>query len=437
MRFQSYLYLASAVLIGNIVSVNGTSLGSALTAGAASDSVVEYIGHSLMSGPAALYLRRNIVRPGVAAPLGVANIISLPAIVFSEAMSEDDIRAILSRSFAIVRGCFLRQTNLNSVLISGAKTFDAIVNGAPPALRETVQRVLTQVIHATFDDLEGKSIMIDNMGTFAASAESAPAVSYTPTNIIIGPQPLRHMGSTTLIVTVAGDELSRDLARFIQGGLVATEGAPMVMIGGSAPVATTVVATAATAEVVEAPTSLEPVGLTAEEEAEIARLYAAELADLDMRDDDAAAAAAAATAGAVDGPSSPEVRPPIPAQTVRLLDDDLPPFDPSTVADPQLREAMIASRQEYLAPRRPAVEDDESRAIAASFAEEDEAAMISAAVEASQQRVEDPADLSTIISNWIESDEDVSLLIGRLLETGMEARECEELAAVLAADYRS
>jgi len=436
MRFQSYLYLASAVLIGNIVSVNGTSLGSALTAGAASDSVVEYIGHSLMSGPAALYLRRNIVRPGATAPLGVANIISLPAIVFSEAMSEDDIRAILTRSFAIVRGCFLRQTNLNSVLISGAKTFDDIVNGAPPALRETVKRVWTQVIHATFDDLEGKSIMIDNMGTFAASAESAPAVSYTPTNIIIGPQPLRHMGSTTLIVTVAGDELSRDLARFIQGGLVATEGAPMVMIGGSAPVATTVVATAATAEVVEAPTSLEPVGLTAEEEAEIARLYAAELADLDMRDDDAAAAAAAAAA-AVDGPSSPEVRPPIPAQTVRLLDDDLPPFDPSTVADPQLREAMIASRQEYLAPRRPAVEDDESRAIAASLEDEYDAAMMSAVMSDLHQRFEDPADLTTIISNWIESGEDVSMLIGRLLETGMEARECETLAAVLAADYRS
>lgn len=369
-------------------------------------------------------------------------------------MSEDDIRATLTRSFALVRGCLLRQTNLRSVLISGSKTFDAIVNGAPAHLRDGVQAVLTQVIHETFDDLEGKSIMIDNMATFASSAESVMAATYTPVSAIIGPEPLRRMGATTLIVTVAGDALSRELTPLIQGGLVASEDAPMVMISNSAAALDTIVA---------APSMVASLGLSEEEQADLDAFYAAEsaaaaaaavlphasssvpsqgLSEEDQAAIDAALAsfyAAGDDAVPAEAEVLPEVRPPIPPLVTRLIGDDLDPFDPSTVSDPQLREAMIASRAEYLAPRPPvaaAPQDDLSRAIAASMEVETDDQLLAAAIEASQQRIVDHTDIGAVIAEWIDSSEDVSLLVARLMQAGMEQTESQELGAAIAADYR-
>ena len=430
MRFQTYIYLASAMLIDNFISINGAFPGSTLPAGVASDSVVEYIGHSAMSGPAALYLRRNIIRPRSPAPVGVAHIVSLPAIFLGEAVSEDDIRASLRRSFALVRGCLLRQTNLMSVLISGTKTFDAIMNGAPEHLRDGVHALLTQVIHETFDDIEGKSILIDNMATFSSSAESVMAATYTQVNAIMGPEPLRRMGATTLIVTVAGDALSSELTPFIQGGLVATEDAPIVMIGNSAAASDTVVAEA------EAPTT----GLTEEEQAELEAFYAAEsaaaAASLGFSEEDQAAIdAALGSFDAAAADAEPEVRPPMPALVSRLVGDDLEPFDPSTESDPELREALIASRAEYLAPRRPA-QDDLSRGIAASLEGDIEDQLLAAAVEDSQRRIVNPVDIEAVIADWIVSTEDVSMLVARLISAGMEQTESQAIAAQLAADHR-
>jgi hypothetical protein len=403
MRFQTYIYLASAMLIDNFISVNGALPDSTLPAGVASDSVVEYIGHSAMGGPAALYLRRNIIRPHSPASIGVANIVFLPAIDLGEAVSEDDIRATLRRSFALVRGCLLRQTNLMSVLISGTKTFDAIMNGAPEHLRDGVHALLTQVIHETFDDIEGKSVMIDNMATFASSAESVMAVTYTQVNAIMGPEPLRRMGATTLIVTVAGDALSRELTPFIQGGLVASEDAPIVMIVNSAAASDTVVAEA--------------------EATAAAGSGAVPPASLSTSDEDQAAIYAALD----------EVYPPLPPLVDRQ--DGLEPIDPTTESDPQLRAALIASRAEYLAPIPPA-QDDLSRGIAASLEGDIEDQLLAAAIEDSQRRIENPVDIGAVIADWIVSTEDVSMLVARLITAGMEQTISQEIAADLAADYR-
>jgi len=303
------------------------------------------------------------------------------------------------------------------------------MNGAPEHLRDRVHALLTQVIHETFDDIEGKSILIDNMATFSSSAESVMAATYTQVNAIMGPEPLRRMGATTLIVTVAGDALSSELTPFIQGGLVATEDAPIVMIGNSAAASDTVVAEAA------APSTMAATGLTEEEQAELDAFYAAESAAVASDEDQAAIEAALASFHAAEAEAESEVRPPMPALVSRLVGDDLEPFDPSTESDPQLREALIASRAEYLAPRRPA-QDDLSRAIEASMEGDTDDQLLAAAVEDSQRSIVNPVDIGAVIADWIVSTEDVSMLVARLITAGMEQTVSQEIAAELAADYR-
>ena len=273
MRFLKFTYIASALILGLTDCVNGsTTLGTA-------GSTSQYIGD--MSRSQARYIITHITRY----PSKPLHIIKLPVMTFDLTMNEEAIKAVLQANFALVQQCFSGSRTLTNVLIRGADSFDQVVASAPESMRPTVVRVLNQVIHETFDRLAGKTVYIDNMSTFPIPMHaSTHGVRYLKTNTIIGPDPFNRLGANTLIVTVAEDALSRQMARFIRG-LNPTEGAPVIGASAAAarPQSPRTVAPSGSSAVVasanaEAPSSAASLELSEEEQALLDAFYAAESA---------------------------------------------------------------------------------------------------------------------------------------------------------------
>jgi hypothetical protein len=269
MRFLKFTYIASALILGLTDCVNGsTTLGTAR-------STSQYIGDISMSQ--ARYIITHITRY----PSEAVHIIKLPVMKFDPAMNEEDIRAVLRANFALVKQCLSRNSNLANVLIRGAESFDQIVASAPATLRQTVVGVLNQVIHETFDGLAGKTVYIDNMSTFPIPMHaSTHGAKYLQTNTIIGPDPFWRLGSNTLIVTVAEDALSSEMARFISGLDPPVIGASAAAARPQSP--RTVAPSGSSAVVVSAeaaaPSSAASLELSEEEQAFLDAFYAAESA---------------------------------------------------------------------------------------------------------------------------------------------------------------
>jgi len=443
MRFLKFTYIASSLILGPTDSVNGsTTLGT-------DRSTSQYIGDISMSQ--ARYIITHITRY----PSEPLHIIKLPVMTFDLTMNEEAIKAVLQANFALVQQCFSGSRTLTNVLIRGADSFDQVVASAPESMRPTVVRVLNQVIHETFDRLAGKTVYIDNMSTFPIPMHaSTHGVRYLKTNTIIGPDPFKRLGANTLIVTVAEDALSRQMARFIRG-LNPTEGAPVIGASAAAarPQSPRTVAPSGSSAVVasanaEAPSSAASLELSEEEQALLDAFYAAEsataaaalaaeekarirtlvdelaahqfsssaaISGLSPEDQAAAIAAlyAAQASPAAAEPSSGhpappaaeslsrEVRPAMPYLTGRLFDGDLVPVDQSTVSDP--RAASIASREAFSAPIRPV-----SRA-----AQDDDLRDIDAAIEDAEERD------STVAAIWEATGGDITLFAQLLHEMGI------------------
>jgi len=343
-------------------------------------------------------------------------------------------------------------------MINGAESFDTIISTAPVAIQDEIRAVLNEVIHATFDNLEGKTIQLNHFTGFVPT-EGTAAV-YQATRMVLGPQSFSHMGTSgalarTMIVNVFspatasnGRELNGLLSRMVRGGLANLPVdipdhsiAPRTVVPVLARPSSTVVveddSTVVAVPVVSESTNVG--GLSEEEQAQIARAIA-------EFDDNLLATNAVAEAD--------EVRPADPSRVMRLVgdedEDDLPPFDPSTEADPDIRAALLASRQEYQDRRtvvRPAVvptevEDDTAfrRAIEASLAgrnEDEEDQLLSAAIEQSMQRTSAAAvaeperaiDIDSVITAWVaEGSGDVEQLLAQLVSTGLDIETASAIA---------
>jgi len=343
-------------------------------------------------------------------------------------------------------------------MINGAESFDTIISTAPVAIQDEIRAVLNEVIHATFDNLEGKTIQLNHFTGFVPT-EGTAAV-YQATRMVLGPQSFSHMGTSgalarTMIVNVFspatasnGRELNGLLSRMVRGGLATLPVdipdhpiAPRTVVPVLArPSSTVVVEDDSTVVPVPVVSESTNVGLSEEEQAQIARAIA-------EFDDNLLATNAVAEAD--------EVRPADPSRVMRLVgedEDDLPPFDPSTEADPDIRAALLASRQEYQDRRtvvRPPVvptdlEDDTAfrRAIEASLAgrnEDEEDQLLSAAIEQSLQRTsaaavaepEQTIDTDSVIAAWLEEGSgDLAQLVAQLVSTGLDIETASAIAEI-------
>ena len=458
MRFIKYIALTAALISGQFEIAHASiSVDASVGAGA---SVDEYVHDALTGGPSAatfasglpgvaLFMQRHLRRPGAQESAGLANIVHVPHFVFGESMTPEDIRLHFTRTFALIRDTLARHPGLTTVLINGEGSFSSMISAAPAPMQEGIRAILNEVIHATFDNLPGVTVQLNNM-PYVAGGENM-----VPTRMVMGPATFANMGRAgnmpkTLIVNVFNPAASRQdftwlLSQMIAGGLALPEGIPDVLL---APVESPASSAGNSADA-ESPLAVStrssessharPSGaLTEEEEAQIA----AAIAQFDDEHQ---------TGGMVDD-ASPRVRPADEARVMRLIgdDDDLPPFDPSTEPDPDIRAALIASREQFLGRRSvpappvlPELGDDAEyrRAIEASLAgvnpmvEDDEEQMLAAAIERSmhQQRPATPTaaiDIPSIIVSWLETGSgDITLLDAQLTAAGLDDETIAEIIA--------
>jgi len=433
MRFIKYLAITAAILGGHIDIVSGTVSPQPVNGAPVSGD--EFVHDALSAGPSpaqfaagspgvALFVQRNLRRPGSGESIGVANIINVPHFVFAESMSAEEIRAHLSRTFAVIRNTLSRHPDLTTILINGEGSFGSLISASPAPLQETIRGMLNEVIHATFDDLAGVTIQLNNI-PFVHGADGSRA-TYHSTSQIMGPQPLSHMGrsgrlATTLMVNVynpssSSQDFNALLARLIEGGLPVPEGIPDVVVG--VPETSSVSASAETllpsTEVAEeSNTGDRHSGLTEEEQAQIAAAIA-EFDDAQMV-----------------VPEDPEIRPADPSRVMRLIDDEdeVAPYNPSST--PQVvppRPPAFTDLEDDTAYRR-AIEESlaSAHAGAGGFDEDEEEQMLAAAIESSMQRPprsrtpEAAIDVNSIIVEWMATGSShVSELIVRLMEAGLD-----------------
>ena len=474
MRFIKYIAITVALITGHFDIVQGSVSPQPSTGAAALAD--EYVHDALVTGQSAatfasslpgvaLFMQRHLRRPGSATSIGLANILNIPHFVFEDSMPADAIREQFTRTFAIIRDTMARHDGVTRVFLNGEGSFTSMIAAAPSQMQDGIRAILNEVIHATFDNIPGVTVQVNNM-PYVTIPEGTPA-TFVASRSVMGPQPLTHMGrdgslAASLLVNVynpaARSDLSAVLSQLIPGGLVLPQGIPEVLVAPAQPsVSTTVISAVAEDTLPMSTRSSEsmveddrPSGaLTEEEEAQIAAAIAA-------FDD--------SHANMVHN-VEPDVRPPIPSQHMTLVEDDnadLPPFDPSTVSDPDIRAAILASREHYMArrhsPDAPVVSDmdDMERAIAASLEggahhsvgvedTNEEEQMLAAAIEQSMQRSsestqsrpsETPAeaalDIDSIIVSWMATgSEDVSQLVAQLMEAGVD----EDTSLAIAEQY--
>jgi len=437
MRFIKYLAITAAILGGHIDIVSGTVSPQPVNGAPVSGD--EFVHDALSAGPSsaqfaagspgvALFVQRNLRRPGSGESIGVANIINVPHFVFAESMSAEEIRAHLSRTFAVIRNTLSRHSDLTTILINGEGSFGSLISASPAPVQETIRGMLNEVIHATFDDLAGVTIQLNNIA-FVHGADGSRA-TYHSTSQIMGPQPLSHMGrsgrlATTLMVNVynpssSSQDFNALLARLIEGGLPVPEGIPDVVVGvpETSSAAQSVSASAETllpsTEVAEeSNTGDRHSGLTEEEQAQIAAAIA-EFDDAQMV-----------------VPEDPEIRPADPSRVMRLIDDEdeVAPYNPSST--PQVvppRPPAFTDLEDDTAYRR-AIEESlaSAHAGAGGFDEDEEEQMLAAAIESSMQRPprsrtpEAAIDVDSIVVGWLATGStDVSELVALLMGAGLD-----------------
>ena len=433
MRFIKYLAITAAILGGHFDVVNCTISPQTVTGAPVPGD--EFVHDVLSVGPSpaqfaagspgvALFMQRNLRRPGSAESIGVANIINVPHFVFAESMSAEEIRAHLSRTFAVIRNTLARHSGFNTILINGEGSFGSLIAASPVPIQETIRGMLNEVIHATFDDLAGVTIQLNNI-PFVSGADGSRA-TFVSSPQIMGPQALGHMGrsgrlATTLIVNVyspssSSQDFNNVLSRLIEGGLTVPEGIPDVVVG--APATTT----SASAEPLLASTEVADEANTGDHHSELTEEEQAQIAAAIADFDDAQLVV----------PEDPEVRPADPARRMRLIgdEDEAAPYNPrdgEQVAPP--RPPAFTDLEDDTAYRR-AIEESlaSAHAVGGGYEEDDEEQMLAAAIESSMQRPPPSAtseeaaiDVNSIIVGWLATEStDVSELIALLLRAGLD-----------------
>jgi len=441
MRFIKYLAITAAILGGHFDVVNGALSPQTVTGAPVSGD--EFVRDVVSDTPSpaqfaagfpgvALFIQRNLRRPGSAESIGVANIINVPHFVFAESVTAEEIRAPLSRTFAVIRNTLARHSDLSTILINGEGSFGSLIAASPEPIQETIRGMLNEVIHATFDDLAGVTIQLNKI-PFVIGADGCRA-TYVSSPQIMGPQTLGHMGrsgrlATTLIVNVyspssSSQDFNTVLSRLIEGGLTVPEGIPDVVVGVPA---TTTSASAESllpsAEVAdEANTRDHHLELTEEEQAQ----FAAAFADFD----DAQLVLS----------EDREVRPADPVRVVRLIDDEGASYKPRDREQDEPPRPAFTDLEDDAAYRQ-AIEESlaSARAVGGGY-EDDEEQMLAAAIERSMQRPPPSAtseeaaiDVHSIIAGWLATTEstDVSELIALLLGAGLD----EETSLAIAEQF--
>jgi len=448
MRFINFITIASALVCSHVSVVHGSSVSpQEVVSVGAGNPVDEYVHDRLVSGASiehfaagnpgvALFIQRPISRPRSAAVIGVANIVNVPH--FAVGGAEDHGRAAFQRTLTLVRATLLRNPHLTHVLINGANSFDTIISSASSDAQEAVRATLCAVIHETFDGMSGKTIKLNNLDCTPSMSASSDAAVYIPMHMEMGIGTFGRLAVElphTLIVNVyseatatSGVGLNGVLSQMIAGGLATLPtGIPDTLIAprvvAVAPVVVEPVVVNDATEDSESTGSDSVVetggaaGLSEEEEAMIAALYASELED------------GPAVVATTDAVAEADVRPADPQRTMRLMgdEDDLPPFDPSSITDPELRAAIEASRAAFMS----------HRAVGGGFDADAENQLLGAVIEESMRPVAPRSsvpDLDSVISAWIaEGTNDIEQLQAQLMSTGLD----EDTAAEMAEMYRA
>jgi hypothetical protein len=443
MRFINYLAFTAAILGGHFDVVHGTVSPQTVTGAPVSGD--EFVHDVLSVGPSlaqfaagspgvALFIQRNLRRPGSAESIGVANIINVPHFVFAESMSAEEIRAHLSRTFAVIRNTLARHSDFNTILINGEGSFGSWIAASPAPIQETIRGMLNEVIHATFDDLDGVTIQLNNI-PFVHGVDDSGA-TYVSTPQIMGPQALGHMGrsgrlATTLIVNVyspssSSQDFNAVLSRLIQGGLTVPEGIPDVVVGVPSTTAS------ASAESLLASTEVVEESNTGDHHSELTEEEQAQIAAAIVDFDDAQ----------LNVQENPVVRPADQSRRMRLIgdEDEVAPYNPSsTLQVTPPRPPAFTDLEDDTAYRR-AIEESlaSSLAVGGGYEEDDEEQMLAAAIESSMQRPppsptpEAGIDVNSIIVGWLATEStDVSELIALLLTAGLD----EETSLAIAEQY--